>query len=195
VTGKRAAPPHPQTPDGRYFVVNARLWRLANPTLPAKVREHWINELMRARRQMVTAGLNTPLRTAARRKVDRAKRELGERGKAWWRYGAPDHNRRWVANTPYASWFSSSVIEAAILKALSQRDVKASTCPSEIARGLAPTSETQWRSLMPLVRSAASALTRAQRVRITRGAAALKPDALTGGPIRIRRGAKFRPPS
>jgi hypothetical protein len=30
---------HPITPDGRYFVVRGRLWRMANPSLGAAERE------------------------------------------------------------------------------------------------------------------------------------------------------------
>ena len=43
------------TPDGRYFVVRGRLWRRANPSLPADRRELLVRELMNARR----AGLNS----------------------------------------------------------------------------------------------------------------------------------------
>lgn len=42
---------------------------------------------------------------AARARVDAAKHGLGERGPPWWSDGAPDYNRRMVANTPYAAWF------------------------------------------------------------------------------------------
>jgi hypothetical protein len=41
----------------------------------------------------------------ARAAVDRAKRELGERGPGWWRDGAPDLNRRMAVNTDYADRF------------------------------------------------------------------------------------------
>ena len=30
---------------------------------------------------------------------------LGERGPVWWDDGAPDFNRRMVANSPYARWY------------------------------------------------------------------------------------------
>jgi len=43
----------------------------------------------------------------ARRRVDDAKRGLGERGPPWWQDGAPDFNRRMVANTPYAEWYAA----------------------------------------------------------------------------------------
>jgi hypothetical protein len=44
---------------------------------------------------------------AARAAVDAAKRALGERGPVWWSDGAPDLNRRMVANTPYAAWYAA----------------------------------------------------------------------------------------
>lgn len=42
---------------------------------------------------------------AARMRVDEAKIALGERGPVWWDDGAPDLNRKMVANSPYAEWF------------------------------------------------------------------------------------------
>ncbi|MEG8038616.1 hypothetical protein QP166_04365 [Sphingomonas sp. LR60] len=98
---------HPITPDGRYFVVRGRLWRRSDPSLPEECRSLLVGELMQARR-----GVGVALRQSdaagvaeARAAVDRAKVALGERGPVWWEDGAPDLNRRMVANTPYASWF------------------------------------------------------------------------------------------
>lgn len=48
VSRKSAA--HPATPDGRYFVVRGRLWRLANPALDEDVRAALVSDLMQARR-------------------------------------------------------------------------------------------------------------------------------------------------
>jgi hypothetical protein len=45
--------------------------------------------------------------TDARRRVDKAKVVLGERGPIWWTDGAPDYNTHMVKNTPYADWFAS----------------------------------------------------------------------------------------
>ena len=42
-------PPHPVTPDGRYFVVRGRLWRMANPALSPEARDQLVRRLMRAR--------------------------------------------------------------------------------------------------------------------------------------------------
>jgi hypothetical protein len=94
---------YPVTPDGRYFVVRGRLWRMTNPALSEELRVKWVKELSAARaalRRTATAD-----RAAACRKVDRAKRALGERGPVWWADGAPDYNRRLAKNTPYREWF------------------------------------------------------------------------------------------
>jgi hypothetical protein len=98
-------PDHPTTPDGRYFVVRGRLWRKANPLLPAQVREALVKELMDARRALRRPLTDTE-RLGARAQVDRAKRALGERGPVWWTDGAPDFNRRLAKNTPYRDWFA-----------------------------------------------------------------------------------------
>lgn len=96
---------HPTTPDGRYFVVNGRLWRKANPDLPAHLRDSLVKELMEARRALRNSPPEDVLR-AARERVDRAKRNLGERGPVWWTDGAPDYNRKLARNTPYRDWFA-----------------------------------------------------------------------------------------
>ena len=100
---------HPVTPDGRYFVVRGRLWRCANPALPAGERARLTTELMRARSDVgraLRAGDREGER-AARRAVDAAKVALGERGVPWWTDGAPDYNRRLARNTPYSGWYAA----------------------------------------------------------------------------------------
>ena len=103
-----AEPGHPITPDGRYFVVRGRLWRMCNPTLPHEVRDTLVSELMTARRAVREAkkAQDHAGEAAAHEAVDRAKHELGERGPVWWDDGAPDYNRHMVKNTPYAGWFA-----------------------------------------------------------------------------------------
>ncbi len=103
-----SATAHPNTPDGRYFVVRGRLWRRSNPALPEERRVELVRELMQARRAVGVA-LRQPDKAglpAARTAVDRAKVALGERGPVWWDDDAPDLNRRMVAATPYADWFA-----------------------------------------------------------------------------------------
>ena len=98
---------HPRTPDGRYFVVRGRLWRLSNPALTAEERDTLVRTLMAARRAVRDAHGDGDKLASARAKVDAAKRALGERGPPWWTDGAPDYNRCMARNTPYADWFTS----------------------------------------------------------------------------------------
>ena len=100
-------PTYPRTPDGRYFVVRGRLWRLADPALPPELRAPLVALLMNARRNLKHGEADVGVRAAARAHVDAAKVALGERGPVWWTDGAPDYNRKLVKNTPYAAWFAS----------------------------------------------------------------------------------------
>lgn len=98
---------YPVTPDARYFVVRGRLWRRADPSLPADERRRLVAELMTARRAVRAAGGDAQAKARARAAVDVAKRHLGERGPPWWTDGAPDYNRRMARSTPYADWFAA----------------------------------------------------------------------------------------
>jgi hypothetical protein len=100
---------YPVTPDGRYFVVDGRLWRTTNPALAPELRQELVDKLMKARRQVGVAKKagDPEAEREARAAVDEAKRALGERGPVWWNDGAPDFNRRLAANTPYAGWYAS----------------------------------------------------------------------------------------
>jgi hypothetical protein len=68
---------HPVTPDGRYFVVRGRLWRLANPDLSSAVRSSLVSELMEARRAVKSAKLadDQTAEAVAHDAVDVAKRK------------------------------------------------------------------------------------------------------------------------
>jgi hypothetical protein len=103
-----APPQHPVTPDGRYFVVRGKLWRMANPNLASAKKAALVNELMKARSAVRSAKLagNQIEEAAAHRGVDVVKQALGERGPVWWTDGTPDLNRQLVKNTPYAKWYS-----------------------------------------------------------------------------------------
>ena len=98
---------HPVTPDGRYFVVRSRLWRLSNPAVDPEAREGPVATLMAARRAIAAARRTNdpPALAEARSALDAAKVALGERGPVWWTDGAPDFNRHPARNTPYA-WFA-----------------------------------------------------------------------------------------
>ena len=100
---------YPVTPDGRYFVVRERLWRMANPALDEEAKARLVSELMAARRDVgaaLKAG-DAADEKSARARVDSAKHALGERGAPWWDDGAPDLNRHMVRNTPYADWYQT----------------------------------------------------------------------------------------
>lgn len=95
------------TPDGRYIVVRQRLWRATDPGLSQEHKAEAVAELMAARRAVRAARGDAAALREARQRVDRAKRRLGERGPVWWTDGAPDYNRRAVADTPYAAWYEA----------------------------------------------------------------------------------------
>ncbi|HEY0084893.1 MAG TPA: hypothetical protein VGB65_03180 [Allosphingosinicella sp.] len=100
------------TPDERYIVVNGRLWRASNPHLAPDIRQALVDDLMNSRRA-VKAALNAENPEAlrlARSQVQAAKEALGERGGVWWTDGAPDLNRRLIANTPYADWWRAEQV-------------------------------------------------------------------------------------
>lgn len=82
-------------PDGRYFVVRGRLWRMSNPALPKEERAALTKSLMDARRSIRDARAPNDLarEQMARTQVQSAKVALGERGAVRWNNGAPDYNR------------------------------------------------------------------------------------------------------
>ena len=98
-----AKPDVERTADGRYIIVEGRLWRATNPNLPEAERQRWVDTLMDARRAVGSAKRagDAEAEKAARAKVHEAKVALGERGPVWWTDGAPDYNRKMVRNTPY----------------------------------------------------------------------------------------------
>ena len=104
---------YPVTPDGRYFVVRGRLWRMANPDLPAEDRDRLVHKLMDARRGVRDAKRagDAEAESAAHHAVDNAKQALGERGPVWWDDGTPDLNRHVVKTTIYAEWFAGMNVE------------------------------------------------------------------------------------
>jgi hypothetical protein len=101
---------YPVTPDGRYFIVNDRLWRCTDPALSGEKRASLVKKLMEARRAVATAKkMQDPdALKKARLAVNSAKVALGERGAPWWNDGAPDYTRRLVGNSPYAQWYAAA---------------------------------------------------------------------------------------
>ena len=102
------------TPDGRYFVLQGRLWRASNPALAAERKVKYMRDLLNGRRALKAAKLagDEAAITAARQLVAAAQVGLGERGKVWWKDGAPDLNRSLVKNSPYATWYTALGIDA-----------------------------------------------------------------------------------
>ena len=101
------------TPDGRYIIVQGRLWRAANPTLSAERKVRFMRELLNGRRALKAAKLSgdEAAITTARRMVALAQVGLGERGRVWWKDGAPDLNRALVKNSPYATWYAALAVD------------------------------------------------------------------------------------
>ncbi|CAN5502332.1 hypothetical protein BH10PLA1_BH10PLA1_15910 [soil metagenome] len=107
------APPKPthrylSTPDGRYFIARGKLLRCSNPNLSPADREKYSELLVLARKEEKSAKMWGPAEAVhnANRKVDDAKKGLGERGKPWWTDGAPDYSRQRIEDTPYAEWWN-----------------------------------------------------------------------------------------
>lgn len=182
-----------RTPDGRYFVVRGRLWRTSNPALPPETREQLVRTLMAGRRAVAlarTRGDRASLHEA-RRRVDRAKVALGERGPVWWSDGSPDENRRMVQHTRYAEWFDRMQhLHDTIERMLIARAAGASLCPSEVARAAAPRG---WRQRLDEVREVARHLARRGRLVITQRGRPLDPDTVFRGPVRLTRSTPPEP--
>lgn len=86
---------HPVTPDGRYFGVRGRLWRIAYPGLDETARADLVRRLMAARRAVRDAkdAADRDAEVRAHSVVDEIKRALGERGPVWWHDSRPRHWR------------------------------------------------------------------------------------------------------
>jgi hypothetical protein len=81
---------------------------MANPGIEEAERSKLTRRLMTAGRAVRDAKgrCRSASGAVAHRKVDTAKRALGERGSAWWTDGAPDFNRHMAKNTLYANWYA-----------------------------------------------------------------------------------------
>src|SRR6201996_1231913 len=99
---------HPVTPDGRYFVVGGKLWRMSNRHIALGQKSVLVQMLMAARRAVKAAKAagDQTAEAAAHRSVDELKRALGERGPVWWHDGADDLNKKPIKNSIYASWYA-----------------------------------------------------------------------------------------
>lgn len=85
------------TPDGRYFVVRGRLWRMANPGLGEAERADLVGRLMEAQRAVRGAkkAADPDAEATAHRAVEEVKQALGERGPVWWATGRQISTGTW----------------------------------------------------------------------------------------------------
>ena len=82
--------------DERYLVVDGRRWRRQDPALPADVAARLTSHLGRGRSGVATARRAGDDPAPHRRRVDVAKRGLGERDTPWWEQSAAERERRWT---------------------------------------------------------------------------------------------------
>ena len=97
---------YPVTPDGRYFMVRGRLWRMSDPALDPERRDTLVRDLMQARRAMGEARKagDRAAGAAAKARSMPPSARLASAATPWWGDGAPDLNRHLARNTPYAEW-------------------------------------------------------------------------------------------
>lgn len=81
--------------DGRWLVVDGRRWRRQDPALPADVAARLLSHLGRGRSGVRAAKDAGEDPAPARRRVDLAKRGLGERGRPWWEQDEDERRQRW----------------------------------------------------------------------------------------------------
>lgn len=156
-----AEPEH--TADGHDIVVGGRRWRATDPSIPEKLRQELVDELMAARRAVKAA------ESDARRRVQDAKTALGERGAPWW-------------EEPSDAEFADRA--AAAIRALTRKRAESSICPSDVARAIGGES---WRSRMADVRRVAGELAERDEVVVTQKGEQVQIDQARG-PVRISRG-------
>lgn len=142
------------TPDGHYLIINGRKWRASDPSIPPKLRQELVDELMAARRAVKTG------ESDARVRVNDAKLALGERGQAWWEAREPH------SFDPDA--FDERI--SATIRALLRKRIDTSICPSEVARVVRGDGDA-WREHMGDVRRVAAQLaSRGELVATQKGA-------------------------
>jgi hypothetical protein len=152
-----------RTDDGRHIVVNGRMWRASDPSIPEKFRQELVDELMAARRAVKASEPD------ARRRVQDAKVALGERGAPWW---------------DDASDADFAERAAATMRALTRKRAESSICPSDVARAIGGEA---WRSRMADVRRVAGELAARDEVVVTQKGEPVQVDQAKG-PVRIIRG-------
>jgi hypothetical protein len=81
----------------RWLVVDGRRWRRQDPALPADVAARLLSHLGRGRSGVRAARSRGQDPAPSRRRVDLAKRGLGERGVPWWEQSPKERRLRWSA--------------------------------------------------------------------------------------------------
>lgn len=153
------------TPDGHHLIINGRKWRASDPSIPPKLRQELVEELMAARRA-VKARENE-----ARARVNDAKIALGERGQPWW-------------EAPEPQAFNERI--SATIRALLRKRIDSSICPSEVARIVSGKGDA-WRDQMSDVRRVASEMACRGEIVATQKGIPVEADNVRG-PIRLKRG-------
>lgn len=154
------------TPDGHHLIINGRKWRASDPSIPPKLRQELVDELMAARRAVKAR------EDHARERVNDAKVALGERGQPWW-------------ETPESVAFDERI--SATIRALLRKRIDSSICPSEVARTVCGRGDA-WREHMDDVRRVASEMARRGEILATQKGVLV--EAVTvRGPIRFIRGS------
>lgn len=161
------------TPDGHHLIINGRKWRASDPSIPPKLRQELVDELMAARRA-VKAGEGD-----ARARVNDAKFALGERGQPWW-------------EAPEPAAFDERI--SATIRALLHKRIDSSICPSEVARIVRGEGQA-WRGHMGDVRRVASGMARRGELVATQKGMPVEAETVRG-PLRLTRGTPAgKPPT
>ena len=82
------------TDDEKWLVVDGRRWRRTDPAIPADALARLKSHLGRGRSGVRTATSDEEL-AAKRRRTQRAKEGLGERGTPWWEQTGAERRERW----------------------------------------------------------------------------------------------------
>lgn len=152
------------TPDGHYLIIEGRKWRASDPSIPPKLRQELVDELMAARRAVKSREADARLR------VNDAKIALGERGQPWWEEPDPDA-------------FDERI--SATIRALLRKRIDSSICPSDVARIVRGEADA-WREHLDDVRRVAATMGRRGEIVATQKGSPVDADSARG-PIRLSR--------
>jgi hypothetical protein len=85
-----------KTADGHYVLIDGRRWRATNPAIPEEERKRLVGLLMKARRDVGQAlrEKDAEAERRARRRVNKYKIALGERGAKWWEQSGDEKKQR-----------------------------------------------------------------------------------------------------